>query len=186
MTFTFVATNTGDIELTPLRIVDDQCAPLAFIGGDPEGDGKMAPGEAWTWECTKPMLADTTNIAVIEAVDPTGELVTDDDDAVVAVFVSEISIVKSVNPVLVPPGGTTTFTFTVTNPGTVPLTNVTVTDNRCSPITFVGGDTNGDNALAPTESETWTYTCTRAITEFTLNTADRDGYRSRRWQPHRH
>ena len=50
----------------------------------------MAPGEAWTWECTRPMNADTTNTAVIEAVDPTGGVVTDDDDADVAVFDSEI------------------------------------------------------------------------------------------------
>ena len=44
VTFTFVATNTGDISLVPLGIIDDQCGPLEFIGGDPEGDGRHGPG----------------------------------------------------------------------------------------------------------------------------------------------
>ena len=46
VTYTYVATNTGDITLTPLGIVDDNCVPLEFVSGDPEGDGRMAPGEA--------------------------------------------------------------------------------------------------------------------------------------------
>ena len=48
---------------------------------------------------------------------------------------------------------------------------MTVTDDTCSPVTFQGGDTNGDGALAPNDEEAWTYTCTASITDVTSNTA---------------
>ena len=47
--------------------------------------------------------------------------------------------------------------------------NVAVTDDKCSPLAFVGGDTNSDRKLDA--SETWTYTCTTALTSTTTNTA---------------
>src|SRR5205814_6158865 len=55
-------------------------------------------------------------------------------------------------------GSTVTFTYVVTNPGNVPLTNVAVNDNVLGPITSFTGDTNSNNQLDT--SETWTYTKT--------------------------
>ncbi len=98
VTYTFVATNTGDITTGPAGDHRRPVRPLEFIGGDPEGDGAMAPGEAWTWECTKVMDADTTNTAVIEASTPTGGVVTDDDEAEVGVFDSAIDLEKTSDP----------------------------------------------------------------------------------------
>lgn len=56
---------------------------------------------------------------------------------------------------------TVVFTYTETNDGTIPLTNVTVTDDTCAPVTFVDGD-DGDGVLAP--GETWRFTCTQTVT----------------------
>jgi uncharacterized repeat protein (TIGR01451 family) len=173
VTYTFVATNTGDIELVNVTLVDDQCAPVSDppVESIQPADNVMQPGETWTWTCGAQIDVDTTNVATVSGFDPDGEEVTDDDDAEVVVFVSEIVLHKTSDPILVPEGGSTTFTFEVTNPSTVPLSDITLTDNRCSPLTFVGGDTNGDDILAPLDGEIWTYTCTMPISQLTVNTA---------------
>ena len=52
-----------------------------------------------------------------------------------------------------------TFTYVVTNAGTVPLANVVVTDDKLGPIAGpVSGDTNSNGILDLTE--TWTYVTT--------------------------
>ena len=66
-----------------------------------------------------------------------------------------------------------TYTYTVTNPGSAPLSNVTVTDDKCTPVTYVSGDANSDKVLQT--NETWTYTCTTTITQTTTNTATATG-----------
>ena len=65
------------------------------------------------------------------------------------------------------PGAAVTWTYVVTNPGTVPLSNVVVRDDNGTPgntaddflPAFTGGDTNNNGLLDP--GETWTYTATR-------------------------
>ncbi len=59
----------------------------------------------------------------------------------------------------IPVGGAVTWTYEVTNPGHVPLRNVTVTDNRAgvNPV-YVSGDTNADGVLQPAEK--WIYRAT--------------------------
>lgn len=71
-----------------------------------------------------------------------------------------INIVKD-GPASGTVGESVTYTFTVTNAGAVALSNVTVTDDKCAPVQFVGGDTNLNEQLDLTE--TWTYTCTRPL-----------------------
>jgi uncharacterized repeat protein (TIGR01451 family) len=85
-----------------------------------------------------------------------------------------IAIAKSASPTSLPAGGgPVTYTYTVTNAGPVPIAGVTVTDDKCAPVTFVSGDTNGNTILDITE--TWTFTCTTTLTTTTLNTATATG-----------
>ena len=69
-----------------------------------------------------------------------------------------IKVVKD-GPATAHSGDQLTFSYTVTNPGDVPLTNVTATDDKCSPLTRTG-DTS-DTTLDP--GDTWTYTCSYVI-----------------------
>ena len=87
----------------------------------------------------------------------------------------KIAIVKVANPThLGVGGGSVTYTYTVTNPGQTTLSTVTVTDDRCAPVTYVSGDANHDSQLETTEA--WTYTCTTTLTQTTTNTATATGY----------
>jgi hypothetical protein len=70
----------------------------------------------------------------------------------------QIQVVKD-GPATAHSGDTLTFSYTVTNPGNVPLTGVTATDDKCSPLTRTG-DTS-DTTLDP--GDTWTYTCSYVI-----------------------
>lgn len=71
-------------------------------------------------------------------------------------------------PILAP-GDTATFTYTLTNPGNVPLTGVVVSDDNGTPgnpgddfaPSFTSGDTNGNSQLDV--GETWIYTALRTV-----------------------
>ena len=77
-----------------------------------------------------------------------------------------LSLDKTVNPGVIHAGGTVTYTYKVTNTGADVLHAVTVTDNKCSPVTGPTGD-NGNGVLDL--QETWTYTCTTTLSVDTTN-----------------
>lgn len=64
-------------------------------------------------------------------------------------------------------GDTISYTVTVSNPGNVTLTGITVDDPLVN-LTFQSGDTDGDFSIDP--SETWIYTGDYTITGFDLAT----------------
>jgi uncharacterized repeat protein (TIGR01451 family) len=85
-----------------------------------------------------------------------------------------IHVTKVPSPLTLPAGGgAVTFTEKITNPGTVALSNVILTDDKCSPMAFISGDADADGFLDPTE--TWTYTCSSNLTKTTTNTARASG-----------
>ncbi|NGY38999.1 hypothetical protein FQU23_016000, partial [Flavobacterium sp. XN-5] len=73
------------------------------------------------------------------------------------------------------PEDTITYTFTVTNPGTAPITDIKITDdlldssNPLVPIIYTSGD-NGNNTLE--NSETWIYTAIYPISQNDINTGN--------------
>ncbi len=84
-----------------------------------------------------------------------------------------IFVTKSASPLTVAPGGSVTYTYRVTNPGTVDLSGVTLVDDKVSTVTYVSGDVNGDGLLQP--GETWVYTATTTLQATTTNTATATG-----------
>jgi uncharacterized repeat protein (TIGR01451 family) len=87
---------------------------------------------------------------------------------------SAIRIAKTAAPKsLTAGGGTVTYTYFVTNPGTVDLSDVSVTDDMISSVTYVSGDLNHDHLLQP--SEVWVYTGKAKVNKTTTNTATATG-----------
>ena len=84
-------------------------------------------------------------------------------------------MVKTPSVFLLPAaGGVVTYTYTVTNPGTAPLDHVSIIDNKCSPVTYVAGDTNHNSLLE--SNETWTFTCQTSLTKTTTNIGTAEGH----------
>jgi len=71
-------------------------------------------------------------------------------------------------------GGAVTYTYLVWNVGNVPLTDVTVVDDKCTAVTGPTGDTGADKILGLTEK--WTYTCLTTLTATTKNVGTATGY----------
>ena len=67
-------------------------------------------------------------------------------------------------------GGLVVYAYTVSNTGTVPLSNVTIADNKCQPISPPYGGTNVDGVLKP-NGEPWMYACATFLTTSTVDTA---------------
>lgn len=85
-----------------------------------------------------------------------------------------IDVVKVPSPLALPAGpGPVKYTYTLHNIGTVPVSNVTMVGDVCSPITLISGDTNGDSKLDV--SETWVYTCSTNLTKTTTNVVTATG-----------
>jgi hypothetical protein len=86
-----------------------------------------------------------------------------------------IGITKVPTPLALSAGpGQVTYAYTVWNVGgAAPLNNVTVTDNKCAPVTYVSGDANSNGLLDP--GEAWVYTCQTNVTASTMNTATAEG-----------
>jgi len=173
VTYTYTVTNPGDDPLSNVSVSDDRCSPVNFVGADTNHDGLLDVSETWTYTCSTTISVDTINTAEARGTDSAGGTVTYTDTAFVHVVNPDISIVKTADPTAVYANDGVTYTYTVTNPGDDPLSNVSVSDDRCSPVTFVGGDTNYDGLLDL--SETWTYTCSTTISVDTTNTAEARG-----------
>lgn len=79
-----------------------------------------------------------------------------------------IKLVKEANPASLPAGGgQVVYTYRVKNIGNVELTNITLSDDKCGAISFIGGDTNINSKLDI--AETWAYQCSMSIVQTTTN-----------------
>jgi len=163
---------------------------VVLISGDTNHDGNLDLGEKWIYRCTTTLLTTTTNtvVAYAESNDSYRDVATDTAIATVVVGTGTTGAVATglltpplINIVKIPSrltpfsvgGGDVTYTYTVTNPGIVAIHNVIVTDDKCSPIDLISGDTNRDHLLDINEA--WIYTCQTHISASTKNTATAQG-----------
>jgi len=178
VTYNYTVWNVGGQQaLDDVTVTDDACSPVAYVSGDANGNGKLDPGEHWKYTCTTTLSTTTTNTAIATGYSDDGFHQASIATAVATVVVGAPITPPLINIVKVPSrltpfpygGGAVTYTYTVTNPGVVPMHNVVVTDNKCGPVTFVSGDANNNNLLDP--GETWTYICETNVPVTTMDTA---------------
>ncbi len=135
--WTFVVTNTGDVELTGVTVADDKVPAVSCP------KQVLQAGESMTCNASSPAQAGThRNVATAKGTPPCGDDVTQTDPANYVGWVPEpaIDLEKLVNgqDADTPPGLTlelgalVTWTFVVTNIGDVPLTDIVVMDGQAA------------------------------------------------------
>jgi uncharacterized repeat protein (TIGR01451 family) len=167
LTYTLVATNTGNVTLTDVTITDPKLGTLSCDSAAPV---TLAPGAKLT--CTGSytvLLADINagkvdNTATATGTPPAGANVTDgDDETVPAIQIADISLTKEAAEASFDAvGDELTYTLVATNTGNVTLTNVTISDPTVNPLLCVQPVT-----LAP--GETLTCTATYVVTQADLD-----------------
>lgn len=178
VTYNYTVTNPGRIPIHTVTLTDDQCSNMAYLSGDTNLDSLLDVTETWLYRCSTTLTQTTVNYATARGI---GNDMAAVDTAIAEVIVGVavvpplIHIVKTPEPLTLPfNGGNVVYTYKVTNPGTVALTEVTVTDNKCTGVTYVSGDMNADSMLQSTE--TWTYTCSTNVPTSMTNTAVATGH----------
>ncbi|WP_316528850.1 DUF7507 domain-containing protein [Kitasatospora brasiliensis] len=161
VTYTYTVTNTGTAPVTNLTVTDDHVTTVTC------DTTTLAPGASTTCHGSYVITAadvtagHVTNTAIATGTNPEGvtEQSPPAEETVPVAGVAQLSIVKkadSAGPFNV--GDTVSYTYTVTNTGTAPITNITITDNRVASVTCDA------TTLNPGQSTTChgTYTVTEA------------------------
>jgi hypothetical protein len=158
--YTYVVTNDGNENLRNVTVSDNECSPVT----GPQGTD-LAVGASATFYCSQSLTENTENTATATGYTVTGVQISDTDTVAVTVTPADPSVefTKQANKDLVVAGDEVTYTYNVTNNGNVDLTNLVVSDDKCSPVTGPQGTT-----LAVGASET--FVCVQALTEATTNT----------------
>ncbi|MBU7009885.1 MAG: DUF11 domain-containing protein [Theionarchaea archaeon] len=161
--FELTITNTGDMRLDPVQLIDIVPDGLTYRPGtsivsgipyepdsivdNPDGTqtltwlniGGMDPGDTiivtFEVEVDPGRVGTFVNRAIVIGTSVIGD-VSDEDDSPVGVAAPAITITKSVFPSTVRPGNQVLFTLVITNTGEVPLDPVQVVDNLPVGLTY--------------------------------------------------
>jgi LPXTG-motif cell wall-anchored protein len=140
--WTYTVTNVGNVPLMSITVTDDQ-VDAADIDCDGTGAnliaGPLAPGASFT--CVAAGTATSgqyVNTGAVSGVDPDQQQVTDEDPSHYFGAVPGVDIEKSTNGqdaddapgVHVGAGSVVEWTYVVTNTGNVPLTDISVADDK--------------------------------------------------------
>ena len=167
VTYTYTVTNTGDVPLKNVSVVDDKLGTVAT-------GLTLAAGETRTLPSKEAILTETTtNVVTAKGDDDCNHEVSDTDELTVEVFLPftppDVSLTKEADGTTFKPGDVITYTLTYTNVGDVPVDDFTIVDDYDQRYVTVedsaGGVDNGDTItwtipgpLAKGASGTITYT----------------------------
>lgn len=172
ITYTFTVTNTGNVDIDELEIVD-----AMFVSPSPVCLAtSLAVGASTTCSATHTVVAgdmtagNVTNTATAQGLTPSNvPVISNESIAVVPLAQSpSIELIKTGshndgNRGYASVGDVVTYTFTITNTGNVTLTGVTLTDPRIS------GAISGMPIASLAPGATVTRTATYALTQLDIN-----------------
>jgi|GEM_PF-1784231 len=170
VTWTYVVTNTGGVTLTNIQVTDDQLGLIGTIAS-------LAPtAQATLTASGTASVGQYSNLATAEGTAPDQSTVTDTDPSHYFGMISTIDVEKATNgddadsPTgpYIPVSDPVNWTYVVTNTGNVPLTNVTLNDDKEGPITLT------TTTLAPGEQAYGTASSTAEAGQY-RNTATATG-----------
>lgn len=154
--WTYEVTNTGNEPLSNVIVTDNRPGVIVSCPGN-----TLAIGASMTCMASGTAVAGQySNIGSVTGTPPTGSDVTDSNPDHYFGQKASISIVKKTNGTnndsppgpTVTVGSTVTWTYFVTNTGNVPLTNVTVTDDKVGFICTIGTLAPGATAAPCTKT----------------------------------
>ncbi|WP_414640047.1 DUF7507 domain-containing protein [Amycolatopsis sp.] len=126
VTFTLVVTNTGDVPLTDVSLVDSRTPACA------QSIGTLLPGARQRHSCKVDAGTDSfVSSATATGTDPVKRQVSATDDAQYTVLHPALQLTQDIHGGPFRQGDTVTATLTVTNTGDVPLTAVNVQSESC-------------------------------------------------------
>lgn len=191
VTYTYTLRNIGTVPATNVTMVGDTCSPIVLVSGDMNADAKLDINETWAYRCTTTLSQTHTNTVVatgwangISAVDIASATVVVGVPGLpeTGVVPPLIHVTKVPSPLaLFAGGGMVMYTAVISNPGIVPLQNVSISDDKCGQLYGPFGDANGNTMLDPNES--WAYACQSYLNQTTTNTVvatgEANGFRVR-------
>ncbi|MEL6523347.1 MAG: hypothetical protein AAFQ66_20405, partial [Pseudomonadota bacterium] len=155
--YSFSLENTGNVSILSPAIADPKCAAAPTLQSeDLTSDGVLEVGETQIYTCTSIAVTQdevdagmVDNTATASGAPAGGSLAPVQDQLSTPIAAAPaINVVKSTTSAPTQAGDTLVYTFTVTNPGNVSISNPTLTDAKCaSAIIRTSGDTDGDNSL---------------------------------------
>lgn len=164
--------DSSAIPLSNVVVNDATCSSTPLdtpASGDENTNSVLDPGEVWQFTCSAELSEDTNDTASASGSDPADETVASvATDTFIDVINPAIEIAKEAAASVVRAGATVTFTYTVTNTGDDPLTNIQVSDAACSPI-----ESTESGALAAGAERV--FTCATALTADTTSAATVEG-----------
>jgi len=139
---------------------DDNSAYTKTFSGDCSATGSVVLLAGDNKTCT----IINTNIPVIVPTPPSGG-----GGGSPVPIIPLIGVTKTPSPLSLSGPGSVTYNYTVWNVGGErALGSITVTDDKCAPLTLVSGDLNQNFKIEPLE--VWKYTCTTNLSITTTNT----------------
>jgi hypothetical protein len=177
ITYTFNVSNPGNVDLSNVSIIDDVLGDITTDYEADHGGNTLAAGDSEEFTVNHTISATTTNtVTATGDFGPATPADTDTATATVTAVVCDIDITKDVSDDTICEGSDTevTYTFVVSNPGGVDLTNVSIIDDQLGDITADYEAAHGGNTLAAGDSQEFTVNDTLSATTTNIVTATGD------------